>query len=198
VGDLEIRDLGPELLDDYVRFMEHDAFGGNPDWEGCYCREGHWAGTDSAADSESREHNKQVVTGLIAGGEHTGLLAFEDGKVVGWCHAEPLSMMQNPDYRMDRTDEELAAIGGIVCFNLAESHRRQGLPGVLLRAAVERFRDRGLSTAEAYPWKEPSPRPGRNYLGTVHLYEIHGFKAVGEHGDAVVMRRDLTIGGERA
>lgn len=177
--------------------MEHDAFGGNPDWEGCYCREGHWAGSFSAADTDSREHNKATVTGLIAAGEHTGLLAYEGSRVVGWCHAEPLAMMQNPDYRLDRTDEELAAIGGIVCFNLAESHRRQGLPAVLLRAAVERFRELGLTTAEAYPWKEPSPRPGRNYLGTVGLYEIHGFTAAGEVDDALIMRRDLTIGRPR-
>jgi GNAT superfamily N-acetyltransferase len=195
--DIEIRELGPELLEDYVYFMEHDAFGGNPDWEGCYCREGHWAGSSSAADTETRETNKTVMTGLIAEGSHTGLLAYEGGRVVGWCHAEPLAQMQNPEYRLDRTDQELAGIGAIVCFNLAASHRRQGLPGVLLRAAVERFRELGLTAAEAYPWKEPSPRPGRNYLGTVHLYELHGFSAAGESEDAVVMRRDLTIGGRR-
>jgi GNAT superfamily N-acetyltransferase len=172
--------------------MEHDAFGGNPDWEGCYCREGHWPGTTAAADEEEREENKAHVVERIRNGRHTGLLAYQADRVVGWCHAEPLAWMENPRYLNGRKPDAVADVGAIVCFNLAESHRRLGLPGVMLREALKRFAGRGLTAAEAFPWREPAPRPGRNYLGTVHLYELHGFRPAGEIDDAVIMRRPLT------
>lgn len=189
MNGIEIRDLTAELLDDYVYFMEHDAFDGNPDWVGCFCLEGHH--TEPSPDEYDIAGRREEVTELIRSGSHTGLLAYEGDRVVGWCHAEPLAMMQNPDYRLGRSDEALARIGGIVCFNLAASHRHQGLPGVLLRHAVKRFVEQGMQTAEAFPWKEPSPRPGRNYLGTVNLYELHGFQRIRDVDDAVLMRRDL-------
>jgi hypothetical protein len=97
----------------------------------------------------------------------------------------------NPEYRLGRSDEEVAGVGAIVCFNLAASHQSQGLPGVFLREACRRFAAAGLTEVEAYPWKDPSPKPRRNYLGTVSLYEIHSFTNVGDAGDAFVMRRSL-------
>jgi len=32
-----IRELAPELLGDYLRFFENDAFSDNPRWASCYC-----------------------------------------------------------------------------------------------------------------------------------------------------------------
>lgn len=38
---LEIRPLGPERLDDFLRFFDRDAFMDNPFWANCYCMEPH-------------------------------------------------------------------------------------------------------------------------------------------------------------
>ncbi len=192
MDDIEIRALEPGLLEDYLYFMEHDAFSGNPDWVGCFCLEGHTTGAAEEEDDEPIEVRRERITGLIRAGEHHGLLAYRGGKLVGWSHATPLRFLQYEEYRLGRDDAEAASIGSIVCFNLAESVRREGLPGVLLREALKRFANAGLTHAEAYPWKDPAPRPNRNYLGTVHLYELHGFERAGESGDAFVMRRPLT------
>jgi GNAT superfamily N-acetyltransferase len=192
MDQIDIRPLTPDRLEEYLRFMEEDAFGGNPDWEDCYCAEAHEGpgGLPEEDDLPGPERRK-AVSELIRDGRKHGLMAYVGDRMVGWCHAAPLAELVNPKFRHGRGDEEVAGIGSIVCFNLAESHRRQGLPGVLLRAAVERFADAGLSIAEAYPWKEPSPRPGREYLGTINLYELHGFTPFRETEDAVIMRRPL-------
>jgi hypothetical protein len=34
---VEVRELRPELLDDYLRFFDQDAFTDFPEWSGCYC-----------------------------------------------------------------------------------------------------------------------------------------------------------------
>jgi GNAT superfamily N-acetyltransferase len=188
MDDIEIHALTPERLDDYLYFMEHDAFGGNPDWEGCYCLEGH----AQEEDERPAEELRAEITELIRGGRHHGLLAYRGDRMVGWCHASPLVHLANDEYRQGRPDEELAHIGAIVCFNLAEEVRRAGLPAVLLREALRRFADAGLTLAEAYPWKDPAPRPQRNYLGTVNLYEIHGFERAAETDDAVRMQRAIS------
>jgi hypothetical protein len=190
VDGIEIRELTPSLLEDYLYFMEHDAFGGNPDWAGCYCLEGHSLGTDEE-ENETDEERRVRITELITADAHHGLLAYAGERVVGWCHASPLVALVNPEYRLGRSDEEVAGVGAIVCFNLAASHQSQGLPGVFLREACRRFAAAGLTEVEAYPWKDPSPKPRRNYLGTVSLYEIHSFTNVGDAGDAFVMRRSL-------
>lgn len=192
MDDIEIHPLGPDRLEDYLWFMENEAFSGNPDWRGCYCVEGHRPVEDGeVSQTEAPGARRAEITDLIVRGGHHGLLAYRDGGVVGWTHATPMIHLQNQEYRLGRSDDELAELGAIVCFNLAGSVRRLGLPGVLLREALRRFADQGLRAAEAFPWKEPSPRPGRNYLGTVQLYEVHGFRRARETEDAVVMRREL-------
>ena len=162
MDDLEIRALTPELLDDYLYFMEHDAFGGNPDWEGCYCREGHWARRAAAAD-ETRPASRTggADRGAIAAGDHTGLLAYEGGKVVGWCHAEPPVGDGEPRrIGMGRPDEEVAAHRrDRVLQPGREPSPGQGLPGVLLREAVRTVRaTAGLTHGRGLPVEGTVPQ----------------------------------------
>lgn len=191
MDDVEIHALTPERLEDYLYFMEHDAFGGNPDWADCYCLEGHTTEGEAALERSPQER-RSISTELITRRAHHGLLAYRNKKVVGWCHATPLSALRYEEYRLGRSDDEVAHIGSIVCFNLAEEVRRAGLPAVLLREALKRFAEGGLTQAEAYPWKDPNPQPQRNYLGTIHMYALHGFEQIQEIDEAVLMRRPLT------
>ena len=46
-------------------------------------------------------------------------------------------------------------VGSIVCFVVASSHRNQGVASHLLNAACQKFSQRGLEAAEAYPVKKP-------------------------------------------
>src|SRR5437588_1331553 len=71
IGPLAIRDLTPELLADYQRFFDQEAFRDYPAWQSCYCMETLWDGSDeewaprTAADNR-REMSVRVGAGRVA------------------------------------------------------------------------------------------------------------------------------------
>ncbi len=89
--DLVIRKLGPELLDDYLRFFDADAFEDFPWWSVCYCGFFHDPCADDEWDPgpEAGPEHRAFKAELIRSGEATGLLAYARGRVVGWCNAAP-------------------------------------------------------------------------------------------------------------
>jgi GNAT superfamily N-acetyltransferase len=193
---IEIRKLTPELLGDYIDFFESDAFEGNPDWEGCYCMEAHFLGTDEEWDAQPLVERRAFAADLVERGGQHGFLAFEGDRPVGWCNAAPLASYESDLYTKGRQIPDIERVGAVVCFNIAASHRRQGLTGRLLRAALDSFGARGLSLAEGYPWKEDSPKgPARNYHGPLAFWLAHGFQPHDELEYSVVVRKPLKEGG---
>src|SRR5207245_1444947 len=86
---VDIRELAPGLLADYLTFFDTDAFADFPWWSACYCR--FWDDpTDLEGDSSPphRDRYRAIVIELIRSGQQQGLLAYSDGKVVGWCNAK--------------------------------------------------------------------------------------------------------------
>src|SRR5262249_5430708 len=39
IGDVAVHPVTEDRVDDWLRFFDHDAFAGNPDWAACYCLE---------------------------------------------------------------------------------------------------------------------------------------------------------------
>jgi len=190
---VEIRPLGPGLVEDYLAYFERDAFGGNPDWVGCYCLEAHSTLSEAEWDAQPHAERRAEITALIAAGRHHGLLAYAHGRPIGWVQAGPLATLENPDLRAGREEAEVAGVGSITCFNVAAAWRGRGLTGTLLEAACARLAEQGLSVAEGYPWRSDSPRGShRNYHGPLRLWLEHGFAASGEVGDTVIVRRTLS------
>jgi ribosomal protein S18 acetylase RimI-like enzyme len=78
----------------------------------------------------------------------------------------------------------------ITCFVVDREHRRRGVAGLALKAALEAIRKRGGGVVEAYPivsWGASS-----EYHGTASMFRKEGFKIVGRLGiDNVVMRRTV-------
>ncbi len=65
--------------------------------------------------------------------------------------------------------DDLERVGAIVCFVVAQPHRRQGIARRLLDAACEGFRRQGLAVAEAYP-RKGSTSDAVNYKGPSQLH----------------------------
>src|SRR5207245_386018 len=79
---LEIRELAPDLIDDYLAFFDNDAFADFPWWSACYCR--FWDDpSDPEGDSspQYRDRYRVLVADLIRKGSQQGLLAYHDGTV---------------------------------------------------------------------------------------------------------------------
>jgi GNAT superfamily N-acetyltransferase len=186
-----IRELTPELLDNYLSFFDHDAFADNPDWGFCYCRLHYFPHDQRDWRETTAEENREAVIGLILDGTLRGYLAYLGGKPVGWCNAGPrVRMTTTPDY----DEPEAEAIGSIMCFVIAKEHRRKGIARRLLEAACEGFRARGLTIAEAYVLKAVQG-DAMNYPGPLTMYLSAGFECYREcccDGDeTIVVRKKL-------
>ncbi|TIR96907.1 MAG: GNAT family N-acetyltransferase, partial [Mesorhizobium sp.] len=74
--------LSPEHWTDF-----EDLFGKQGACYGCWCT--HFRLTPAERRASDRERNKDHIKARIEAGPPPGLLAFEDGKAVGWMQVGP-------------------------------------------------------------------------------------------------------------
>src|SRR5947208_16857945 len=84
---VEVRELTPELLDDYLRFFDKDAFTDFPEWSGCYCGFYDTPGDNWDASAKAGPAHRAARAERIRSGEAHGVVAIGDGRGVGWCNA---------------------------------------------------------------------------------------------------------------
>lgn len=187
---LEIRELTPELLEDYFTFFEQTAYTQHDEWgKGCYCCFFH---AESRAEWEQRtgEDNRAVAAQMIGAGKMSGLLAYIGGKPVGWCHFDDRQKLPGLKTFYPEVLDDEKGTGSIVCFTVAQGYRRMGVAGALLEKACEILKARGFCTVEAYPRGECADDQ-ENYHGPSALYIKHGFSLSREAGELSVWRREL-------
>src|SRR3989442_14413388 len=92
---VEVQELTPELLDDYLRFFDKDAFIDFPYWSGCSCGFYDTPGNEWDSSAKAGPAHRAARAERIRSGKSHGLLAFADGKVIGWCTAQPRSNFLN-------------------------------------------------------------------------------------------------------
>ncbi len=194
---IEVRDLKPELLSDYLSFFDK-AFSDFPDWAGCYCgfydTEGtHW---DTTTPSACLEHRAEKAEHITSGKAH-GLLAYIDANPVGWCNAQPRANFVNMrSYKVVLSDPS-EPIGSVMCFLVAPEHRGKGVCTALLRAACDKFRRDGLKIAEGYPTTNLQKRFGdipwaeANYKGPLNMYLKNGFTVHHQLERFAIVRKPL-------
>jgi GNAT superfamily N-acetyltransferase len=197
IGQIEVRELKPELLSDYLSFFDN-AFSDFPDWAGCYCGFYDTPGThwDTTTPSVALEH-RAARSEWISVGKANGLLAYIDSKLVGWCNAQPRTSFVNMrSYKAALTDPS-EPVGSMMCFLVAPEHRGKGVCTALLRAACDMFRRDGLKIAEGYPTTNPGKRFGEipwaeaNYKGPLSLYLKNGFEIYRQLERFAIVRKRL-------
>ncbi len=194
MADILVRELTPDLLDEWLHFFDHIAFTDNPDWSGCYCYFYH--ADHAARDWDAREasENRAASRELIAAGRMKGFLAFAGDQPVGWVHAAPRRSIPNLQLDPSLAVGDADQVGSIVCFVIAAPYRRRGIAGALLRAACDGFHAQGLAVAEAYP-RAAAHGEAPNYHGPMRLYQEAGFTSFRVCNDIVVVRRALPAAG---
>jgi GNAT superfamily N-acetyltransferase len=193
---ITVRELKPDLLSDYLTFFDN-AFSDFPDWADCYCGFYDTPGSDWDASAESGPVHRAARSERITAGKARGLLAYINGKPVGWCNAQPRTQFVNMrSYKVALTAPE-EPVGSIMCFLVAPDHRRKGISTALLHAACDMFHRDGLRIAEAYPTTNPRKRFGdipwaeANYKGPLNLYLKNGFKIHQQLERFAIVRRQL-------
>ncbi|MEX2237560.1 MAG: GNAT family N-acetyltransferase [Dehalococcoidia bacterium] len=188
-GPIEVKGLSPERVTDFLTFFDGDAFMDNPAWASCYCLYYQLDIPNEEWQARRGDENRAAKAELIRDGKSHGVLAYADGKPVGWCHAAPkadLPAFRDGDVASDDTPD----VGSIVCFVVAAPYRGQGLGRRLIDAACDELRSLGLKVAEAYPLREGISQ-AQNYHGTLGMYLDAGFEVVRDVEDRAVVRKGL-------
>jgi ribosomal protein S18 acetylase RimI-like enzyme len=182
-----IRELTPDLLPDYLRFFDGEAFSDNPDWAGCYCYFHHAPHNLRNWEERTAAENRAAVSALIRSGRMSGYLAYRNGRPVGWCNAPRRSQVTT---LAEEGDSQADDIGAIVCFIVAKPYRRRGVARALLDAACDGFQRRGLKAVEAYPNRNAREEAG-NYHGTLSMFLRAGFIILSERANGTVVVRKI-------
>lgn len=196
--EVSVRQLKPEVLDDFLHFFDKEAFTDFPEWSGCYCGFYETPGIQWDAGPEAASTHRIEKAERIRAGRATGLLAYADGKVVGWCNAQRRSNFANMRRYSVVIDDPEAPVGSIMCFLVAPGYRGRGVGTSLLNSACDMFRSDGLKVAEGYPttvhprkrdWEIPWAE--ENYKGPLSIYLKNGFKIHRQFERFAVVRKQL-------
>jgi GNAT superfamily N-acetyltransferase len=188
IGEVEVRDVTPDSLRDYQHFFDDVAFRDYPAWQSCYCIETHMSESDAAVRTAAE--NRRDMTELIQSGSVTALLAFVDGKPVGWCNYGQSTHLAGLVRRFGLEAPDHAGVGSVACFVIAAPYRKHGVASELLTAAIDRLRASGLRAVEAYPSRTEDSAQG-NYRGPLEMYMRAGFTPYRETERHVIVRKSL-------
>ena len=174
---VEIVPLTPDRWDDVAAL-----FGEGGDPKTCWCmfwrvRSKNWAFANAA---EARDGLHALVD---AGSDPApGLLAYADGRPVGWVSVAPREDYDRLTASRVRPRLDDVPVWSIVCFVVSRTVRGQGLTTRLLDAAIDYARAHGAPGLEAYP---VDPGDGQipaalAYTGLLSTFTAAGFRVVHE------------------
>jgi GNAT superfamily N-acetyltransferase len=186
---MEILPLAPERREDAADLFESSAT-----TRGCWCmwfllpvrevQDGWGAANRLRFENLAQEANPPA-----------GLLAYQDGKAVGWCAMGPRSRYPRAarsPLMSHRDPDEDADVWLVPCFFVRVGFRRAGLTRQLLNAVVDQAREHGAQAIEGFPLAGDGPHKSDRYLGTEPLFDACGFTAIARPTPRrVIMRRDL-------
>jgi GNAT superfamily N-acetyltransferase len=187
-GPLEIHAVGADRWDDLVAL-----FGPNGAYSNCWCT--WWILTGREFGEARPEERRQLLEALVAEAEEPGLLAYRQGRPVGWCAVGPrqrYTRMMSFRSRVYRPVGETDANWVVNCFFIAKGERRQGVASALLEEAVRLALARGANTIDGYPLPDGSDRPSPGaaalYVGSVSMFERAGFAEISRVNNRPLMR----------
>jgi len=176
---LKIHPLTPARWDDFEAL-----FGSRGACAGCWCM--YWRMSRSDFHLMSGEGNHTAMRALVESGETPGLLAYADGvSSTGDCPVGWVSLGPREDYPTLQRSRILRPVDdrpvwSLVCFFVDRQHRRQGVTGALIRAALAFAAEKGAGILEAYP-VDPQGKPYADvfaYTGLASSFFAAGFVEV--------------------
>jgi GNAT superfamily N-acetyltransferase len=143
--------LTPDRWDDFVAlFGERGACGG------CWCMA--WRLPAKQFDQQKGAPNKAAMQAIVAANQQPGILAYADGKAVGWCSVAPRASFVRLASSRVLQPVDAQPVWAVSCFFIHKARRKQGLSVKLLEAAIEFVRARGGRIVEGYPTAPQKPQ----------------------------------------
>lgn len=190
IGDVTVEPLTPERRDDFLDLFDHRAFADNPGWQQCYCFDQRFAGDEAELASRTGADNRRDMGDAIAARRAHGLLAYVEGRAVGWCSAAPKAELVRLG-RRDWMPAEAERVGSIGCLVIAPQYRRHGVARRLVAAAGDYLAGLGCTVVEAYPIKELDG-DSHGFYGPIGMYRELGYETYRDLPQRLVVRKRLT------
>jgi GNAT superfamily N-acetyltransferase len=173
MGDLKVVPLTPERFPEVAALFEE---GGDPKW--CWCVYFRFRGRDWSNSTAGQ--NRAALEDLTATGRPPGLVAYQDGRAVGWVSLGPREEYERLAWSKVLAPVDDTPVWSIVCFVVSRRARGRGSAATMLDAAVAYAREEGATTLEAYPVAAGDGRiPAANaYRGTLSMFEKAGCHVV--------------------
>jgi GNAT superfamily N-acetyltransferase len=145
-----------------------------------------------AGKTQGGRGNRSAFKKLIEKGEAPGLLAYEDGKAVGWCALAPREAYPGLARARNLKPVDDRPVWSVSCFFIERGHRGQGLASALLGAAKGFAAERGAKLLEGYPCEPRKGLPDVFYwTGVRSAFEKAGFRLAERRGSRSIMRRPV-------
>jgi GNAT superfamily N-acetyltransferase len=191
-----VKPLTPDLWPAF-----EDLFGKQGACYGCWCT--HFRLRPAIRRENDRQRNKDYIRARIEAGPPPGLLAFEDGRAVGWMQIGPradvpewnnagrVSAPLDPSHIVD------GKVWAISCFFIRTAARGKGLSHRLVGAGVAFAQERGAQLLEACPIDQSKDsRSVGLFVGSTRVFEKAGFSRMAERKAGRPLMR-LELGGGR-
>jgi GNAT superfamily N-acetyltransferase len=130
---------------------------------------------------------------LVQDGRVPGLLAYREGRPVGWVSVAPREEFGRIQRSPTLKPVDDKPVWSIVCFFMHRGERGKGVGTALLAAAARQAVDQGARIAEGYP-VDPALRKFPNaeaYTGVISMFEGAGFREVARRGGRPIMRKTV-------
>jgi GNAT superfamily N-acetyltransferase len=179
---VEIAPLTSERWPDFLDLLERRGPRGGRGPIHCCCMWWRERGRSHSA-------NRSAMEGRVRAGEEPGLLAYVDGRSVGWVSVAPGEqygqLLRSRTYG-SAVEEE--GVWAIVCFYVDPRERRSGAATALLEAGVERAARGGATAVVGFP----HARVRGDYMGSASAFARAGFEPVAAAGPRTVVRYEVT------
>ena len=151
-----------------------ELFGERGACGGCWCM--WWRLKRSVFNQQKGEGNRRAMKAIVRSGEIPGILAYFDGRPIGWCSVAPRETFTVLDRSRVLKKIDDLPVWSIVCFFIDKKSRNQGVTIQLLEAAIDHVRKKEGKVLEGYPID-----PGKKRVPGVFAYTgfLSAFKEAG-------------------
>ncbi len=124
-------------------------FGARGACGGCWCMS--WRLKRADFEHGKGPKNKKALKNLVTKGKSPGILAYENGKPIGWCSVAPREEFVFLGKSRVLAPIDDAAVWSVSCLFVEKQHRSKGVSVALLKAAAEYVKKRRGKILEGYP-----------------------------------------------